>query len=522
MKCYAVPYEGDQDYLFFSYCHDNAGQVYPIIERLVLEGFRVWYDDGIHPGEDWPQVIAEHLSRATACVAAISRASAESHNCRNEVSFAVANNKPFLSIILEDFKMPLGMKLQLSSSRFLEHFGQSEDVFYDALLNTPTLAACRMSGVYADPSALKAWRNHAAEYIERENAAPAAPASESAAQIWFQNEQQKENIDQPAESGAPAGEGPTPVQEVIVQMESRHDEELLNPSPKANEGQEGEEAVYLKKARPRARAELRIRAAAPEKAQAADTPAEHGAEQVSERCEDENDKTVIINRDHDTVEDEPTVANLSYNPALLIRAKTSEVYFIHNEKTVVGRTKGKADIVISGNNTISGKHIAILKRKSGYSLLNLKPTNETIVDDRELEAEEEVILNSSSEIVLAGEQFLLLYGDVYDQVFDEQMLCLLSCKETGEVRIVAEDRIFLDRNHQWRNKVLGDTRISRAAHAEVYSERGTRYLRDLNSKNGTYLNGRRLSPGESTTLKDGDTIAVVDTEFMYQERRIGV
>ena len=130
MKCFVTPYEGDQDYLFFSYCHEDATEVYPIIERLVLEGFRVWFDDGIHPGEDWPEVIATHLSQAKLCVAAITKASAESHNCRNEVSFAISGNLPFLSLILEDFPMPAGIRLQLSSANYLRKFELSEDDFY--------------------------------------------------------------------------------------------------------------------------------------------------------------------------------------------------------------------------------------------------------------------------------------------------------------------------------------------------------------------------------------------------------
>ena len=122
MKCYVSPYEGDQNFLFFSYCHDDEADVYPIIERLALEGFRVWYDDGIHPGDDWPDIIAEHLSKAKICMAAISKTSVESHNCRNEVSFAVANNKPITAVILQDFPMPMGIRLQLSSSNFIRKY----------------------------------------------------------------------------------------------------------------------------------------------------------------------------------------------------------------------------------------------------------------------------------------------------------------------------------------------------------------------------------------------------------------
>ena len=164
MRCYVKPYEGNQNFIFFSYCHDDAAEVYPIIERLAIEGFRVWYDDGIHPGEDWPEVIAQNMSRAKVCIAAITKVAAESHNCRNEVNFAVAHNKAFLSIVLEEFRMPLGMQLQLGSSRYLRRFALSEDAFYTSLLTAPCLAECRDADRSADASALAVWKQHAEVY----------------------------------------------------------------------------------------------------------------------------------------------------------------------------------------------------------------------------------------------------------------------------------------------------------------------------------------------------------------------
>ena len=168
MKCYVNPYEGNQEYIFFSYCHDDASSVYPIIERLSIEGFRVWYDNGIQPGDDWPEVIAAHLSKAKVCVAAISKASAESHNCRNEVSFAVANNKPFVSIIIEDFPMPLGMQLQLSSSNYIKRDEHDTEAFYRKLIAAPALDNCRNHGDTVSPYALKEWERHVREYQERQ------------------------------------------------------------------------------------------------------------------------------------------------------------------------------------------------------------------------------------------------------------------------------------------------------------------------------------------------------------------
>ena len=170
MKCYSNPYEGSQDYIFFSYCHEDAASVYPIIERLAIEGFRVWYDNGIHPGDDWPEVIATHLSRAKVFVAAISRASTESHNCRNEVSFAVANNKPFVSIVIEDFPMPLGIQLQLSASNYIKKTDYSTEIFYQTLITAPLISKCRNVGDSASPLALENWREHIKEYEQNQEA----------------------------------------------------------------------------------------------------------------------------------------------------------------------------------------------------------------------------------------------------------------------------------------------------------------------------------------------------------------
>ena len=69
--------------------------------------------------------------------------------------------------------------------------------------------------------------------------------------------------------------------------------------------------------------------------------------------------------------------------------------------------------------------------------------------------------------------------------------------------------------------MLGDQRIHRSGHAEIYREHGRIYLRDLGSRHGTFLNGRRLTPNEGVELHDNDILAVVDTEFIYYEIKTG-
>ncbi len=61
MKRDMTPYEGNESYIFVSYCHKDRDFVFPIIEELQKNGCRIWFDRGINPGNDWPDVIAEHL-----------------------------------------------------------------------------------------------------------------------------------------------------------------------------------------------------------------------------------------------------------------------------------------------------------------------------------------------------------------------------------------------------------------------------------------------------------------------------
>ena len=83
-------YEGREPYIFVSYAHKNSDSVMPIIESLFADKYRVWYDEGIAPGSEWPKNIEDHLRGAAAVLVFVSDESLASPNCENEV----ANSKP--------------------------------------------------------------------------------------------------------------------------------------------------------------------------------------------------------------------------------------------------------------------------------------------------------------------------------------------------------------------------------------------------------------------------------------------
>ncbi len=59
-----TPYEGNEPYIFVSYAHANSPEVMRVISDMHERGYRIWYDEGIEVGSEWPECIAEHLSAA--------------------------------------------------------------------------------------------------------------------------------------------------------------------------------------------------------------------------------------------------------------------------------------------------------------------------------------------------------------------------------------------------------------------------------------------------------------------------
>lgn len=97
-------YEGRDPYIFVSYAHRDSDSVLPVISGLYDEKYRVWYDEGIAPGSEWPHYIAVHLENADTVVAFVSDASMASMNCENEIVRAKELGKKIISCSIDGRK----------------------------------------------------------------------------------------------------------------------------------------------------------------------------------------------------------------------------------------------------------------------------------------------------------------------------------------------------------------------------------------------------------------------------------
>ena len=102
MNRFFKPYEGNRPFLFVSYSHRQSDSVVECIRILHEQGWRLWYDEGIPAGSDWPANIARHMETCEAVLFFLSETALASPNCLSEIRTAARLHKPILVLRLED------------------------------------------------------------------------------------------------------------------------------------------------------------------------------------------------------------------------------------------------------------------------------------------------------------------------------------------------------------------------------------------------------------------------------------
>lgn len=137
-------YKGKEPYIFISYSHRNRLEAEVIIQRLMNDRYRVWYDEGIDPGTEWDENIATHIEECGYFIALLSNEYLESSNCKDELNYARELEKPRLLVYLENIKLPGGMRMRLSRLQAIHKYKyDSEDAFSQKLEETDGLKLCQ-------------------------------------------------------------------------------------------------------------------------------------------------------------------------------------------------------------------------------------------------------------------------------------------------------------------------------------------------------------------------------------------
>jgi tetratricopeptide (TPR) repeat protein len=145
-RCQPAPleaYKGTEPYLFVSYAHLDKAIVFPELAYLHGQSYRVWYDEGIEPGNEWPQELANAITNSFLFVVFVTPNSARSQNVHNEIFFALNNKKSFLAIHLEETKLPPGLELSMGSIQAILRYQMSDEEYHRKIKKTlsPALLA---------------------------------------------------------------------------------------------------------------------------------------------------------------------------------------------------------------------------------------------------------------------------------------------------------------------------------------------------------------------------------------------
>lgn len=110
-------YSGNDHFIFVCYSHKDKEQVYPELVWLRDQGLNIWYDEGISPGEEWPEKIAWAIENADRILFYLSPDSTQSRICRDEVRLARTTGIPIVTVQLKRARLRGGLELTLGSSQ---------------------------------------------------------------------------------------------------------------------------------------------------------------------------------------------------------------------------------------------------------------------------------------------------------------------------------------------------------------------------------------------------------------------
>ena len=114
-QCSVRPYEGEQKYIYIAHSFRDKRFVYPVIEQLTKDGYRVWYDEGLIYGYDTTTNLADKIARCTVVIAILSDNTVDSYQFKREINYAILKKKEIIAVMLDEVHLSPGMEMQMSA-----------------------------------------------------------------------------------------------------------------------------------------------------------------------------------------------------------------------------------------------------------------------------------------------------------------------------------------------------------------------------------------------------------------------
>ena len=127
-------YEGKDPFIYASFHQRDRERVLNILEKLDMRGFRFWIDDGITPGMETDEIIAEHIENCDFFIAFLSSSYLSFLDTVDELNYSRDVNKDYLLIYLEDVPLPAGLDMRFMRAQNIKAYSMSDEDVYAQLL----------------------------------------------------------------------------------------------------------------------------------------------------------------------------------------------------------------------------------------------------------------------------------------------------------------------------------------------------------------------------------------------------
>lgn len=141
-KCKVSPYRGERNYICISHSSQDKRYVYPVIEQLTKDGYRVWFDDGEKFGSEATNEIVEKILKCCVFITFVSDNAANSYQLKREVNYAVLNKKEIIAVMLEDVHFSPGMEMQMMAFPAIYKYKIENNAFFKSLYSFEAMNAC--------------------------------------------------------------------------------------------------------------------------------------------------------------------------------------------------------------------------------------------------------------------------------------------------------------------------------------------------------------------------------------------
>ena len=141
-QCSVRPYVGEQKYIYIAHSFKDKRFVYPVIEQLARDGYRVHFDEESKNVPEAANYVAEMIARCNIVLAFFSDNTVDSCSFKREVNFAVLKKKEIIAVMLEDVNLSPGIEMQMAAFPAIYKYKLSNTEFYKRLYSFEIMNLC--------------------------------------------------------------------------------------------------------------------------------------------------------------------------------------------------------------------------------------------------------------------------------------------------------------------------------------------------------------------------------------------